>query len=346
VALTLYSRLSVRGEIMVIYSDGYLEDHAFDSVYIWANKALDIDRQLPEAYYIRGAYYWETGNREKAEKDCQTAIRLNPSYWEAYLGLGNMYTGTDYIKVLQYYQKAASLVRGPELSYILTVIIQTYMLTGMVEQERSITEEYVDLTQDSLIYYVANGIFNENPVDQHYWLSRAYAYDSTNPLVLSYFAESCITIGDFEEGLKYYKESLDIYNALHRISHNRLHRIGYAFELAGYPEEADYYFDRAEEICKSLIRLNRPWAQPGNSEFDLALIYAFKGEKSRAMEILKDLQHRSPTPYIAGWYMQWDPMLDGIRDDPEFQQIANDLGLKWAAECERVRQWPAENDML
>ena len=41
-----------------------------------------------------------------------------------------------------------------------------------------------------------------------------------------------------------------------------------------------------------------------------------------------------------------DPLFEGIRDEPEFQQIANDVEAKYRAEHERVRQWLEENDML
>ena len=349
VAMTFYSSLSARWKLDIIYFDGYLEEDAFDTVFFWANMAIRIDKQLPEAYYIRGNYYYETGNQGKAEQDFLNAIQLNPNYWEAYFGLGNMYTGLDYLNAFKYFKKAASLVRGPELSYVLMTIISTYGLSGVRGQTEEYLAEYVDLTQDSLFHYLVNswiGFFSGNLEDRHYWLLRAYAYDSTNPNILSLLAESYIHRGNFEKGLKYFKRSDDINLRLGRISFNRLHRIGYAFSLAGYKKEADYYFDRQEEICKSLIRLNRPSSRMGNAQFDLACIYAFRGEKTKAMEILRNLHQRSSTPYIPAWFMQWDPMLDGIRDDPEFQQIANDLGIKFQAETERVRQWLEENDMV
>jgi hypothetical protein len=41
-----------------------------------------------------------------------------------------------------------------------------------------------------------------------------------------------------------------------------------------------------------------------------------------------------------------DPFFDSIRDEPEFQQILNDVEAKYQAEHERVRQWLEENEML
>ena len=348
VALTFNSSLSFRGKFFGIFSEGSLEDNAYDKVLFWADKALQIDKQLPEAYYIRGLYYWEDGQWEKAEQDYRKAIQLNPNYWEAYTGLGDLYSATDYIKVLEYYQKAASLVRGPELTYILALIIQTYLIADVLKQEESFVTDYLNLTQDPLFYCIANSWLNwgKNPEKQLYWATRAYDHEPSDPDVLSYLAESYINVGDFEEGLKYYKQSDDLNQKLGRISYNRLQRIGYAFTLAGHKKEADDYFDRAEEIFKSIIRLNRPYAQFGTTQYDLATLYACRGEKSKAMEILRDLHQRPATPYVPAYFIQWDPMLDGIRDDPEFQQIASDLGVKFQAEHERVKKWLEENDML
>jgi hypothetical protein len=45
-------------------------------------------------------------------------------------------------------------------------------------------------------------------------------------------------------------------------------------------------------------------------------------------------------------YIRNDPLFDSIRDEPDFQQIVRDVGAKYLAEHERVRQWLEENDML
>ena len=44
--------------------------------------------------------------------------------------------------------------------------------------------------------------------------------------------------------------------------------------------------------------------------------------------------------------IQIDPLLESIRNEPEFQQIVRDVEAKYQLEHERVRQWLEENDML
>ncbi len=40
-----------------------------------------------------------------------------------------------------------------------------------------------------------------------------------------------------------------------------------------------------------------------------------------------------------------DPLIESIRDDPEFQQILRDVETKYRAEYERIRQWLQENEV-
>ena len=66
-----------------------------------------------------------------------------------------------------------------------------------------------------------------------------------------------------------------------------MHRIGYAYWQAGHFEEAEYYFDIQVETCIGLIELDRPYAQNANAYYDLAGVYAFRGEKDKAYENLE-----------------------------------------------------------
>jgi hypothetical protein len=43
---------------------------------------------------------------------------------------------------------------------------------------------------------------------------------------------------------------------------------------------------------------------------------------------------------------KYDPHLNPIRENPEFQQILKEAEDKFNAEHERVRQWLEENEML
>ena len=80
--------------------------------------------------------------------------------------------------------------------------------------------------------------------------------------------------------------------------------------------------------------------------YDLAGVYAFRGEKDKAYENLRIFNQRQ---WMNSWMVYWiknDPLFDSIRDEPEFQQIVRDVEAKYQAEHERVRKWLEEQGML
>ena len=125
-----------------------------------------------------------------------------------------------------------------------------------------------------------------------------------------------------------------------------MHRIGYAYWENGYKKEAEYYFDKQLEYCKNEIKLKRPWAQRLYPYYDLAGVYAFRGDKEKAYENLKIFNQRQRMPIWTVIFMKTDPLFNSIRNEPEFQQIVRDVEAKYQAEHERVRKWLEEQGNL
>jgi TolB-like protein len=347
-AMVAYSKLVCLGFYGPTFYDGYLERHAFDSVFYWVNQALHYDDQLDEAYLIRGKYYYETGERGKAEEDFQRAISLNPNQWEAYFAIGRM-TYFDVVKTIENYRKALTLTRGSEYQYIFYSLGTTYYFAGFSEMAQRLWEDYsTHQEMDSLTYYVLSGMVepvNDTDIAAEY-LYKAYAIDSTNPTHLFFAGERMIAAGHSIEGLKHLRRYSELCKRYGIIPHNTTHRIGYYLSLSGYQQEAAYFLDKQEEVCRRLIELDRPYAQSDIAQFDLAITYAFIGKQDKAIAQLKMIRNKPFVHLMITGFIFTDPMLDSIRNDPEFQEIANDLSIKYQAEHERIRQWLEENDML
>jgi hypothetical protein len=83
-----------------------------------------------------------------------------------------------------------------------------------------------------------------------------------------------------------------------------------------------------------------------NPYYDLAGVYAFRGEKDKAYKNLKIFNQRKTECLWMVMLIKTDPLFNNIRDEPEFQQIVRDVEAKYQAEHERVRKWLEENNML
>jgi tetratricopeptide (TPR) repeat protein len=153
----------------------------------------------------------------------------------------------------------------------------------------------------------------------------------------------------YNESLKYMKSSLekvqeDLVDQI--FFHNNSHRVAYAYWKNGYLEEAEHYFDLQLEYLLSSIEMKRPLAQSYNAYYDLAAVYAFRGDKEKALENLRIFNQRKIFPYWMAELIKRDELFDSMRDEPEFQQIVRDVEAKYQAEHERVRKWLEENNML
>jgi len=153
-------------------------------------------------------------------------------------------------------------------------------------------------------------------------------------------------LGQYEESLKYYKKYIERIEASGNINLEAMHRIGYVYWQNGYKEEAEYYFNKQLEYCYRTIELGREYGQNLNAFYDLAGIYAYKGERDKAYENLRKFNQRQWMDFFMVNFIKIDPLFDSIRDEPEFQQIVRDVEAKYQAEHERVRKWLEEQEML
>jgi hypothetical protein len=125
-----------------------------------------------------------------------------------------------------------------------------------------------------------------------------------------------------------------------------MHRIGYSYWQNGYKKEAVYYFNEQINYCNQMIDLNRLFAQRLYPYYDLAGVFAFRGEKDKAYKNLRIFNQRKAECLWMVMLIKTDPLFNSIRNEPEFQQIIRDVEAKYQAEHERVGKWLEEQDML
>jgi len=332
-----------------IFSDIYFKEEFLDSILILADIALSYDNQLAEAYTVKGRYYLEKGFTEQAVEEFDNAIKFNPNDWMAYNGKGHVYRFNDLIKTIDNFQKAASLNRGSELPGLLVEIGWAYFCAGFIGKNNYYLQKALELDDDSASYYYSLA-------SCEYWLGnfekaiefgeKAFAIGSTHTSNLNILGESYMQLGQHEESLKYFNKWVEELKALGTLPINNMHRIGYVYWLNGYKEKANHYFNEQINFCNRSNEMGRLYAKLSWTFYDLAGVYAFRGEKDKAFENLRVFNQKKQ---LAIWWVthfKLDPLFDSIRNEPEFQQIVRDVEAKYQAEHERVRKWLEENDML
>jgi len=345
--------LAYTGLARVYWSKHYWEEYFsvtfLDSVLILCDIALSFNDKLAEAYTIKGNYYQEQGAEQKALEEFDKALKINPNSWEVYYRKGLLYP-YDHVWVLENYHKAVLLNRGAELPTMLKDLAACYRNAGFPERAKNYLLEAFKLDGDSVNYY-----FNLVGIEGNYGnyknaieLSlKGYAIDSNYVNFLRNLGYYYMFFGQYEESLKYFNKYTDRLISLGTLSsaYNLMHRIGYVYWQNNYKEEAEKYFDISAEYCNKMIELGGRgwWGYHFYNYYDLAGIYAFRGEKDKAYENLRIFNQNETEPFWMVTLIKDDPLFNSIRDESEFQQIVRDVEVKYQAEHERVRKWLEEN---
>jgi TolB-like protein len=324
----------------------YFSKSFMDSVLILSDIALSLNGQLDEAYTIKGRYYYEKGLLEQAKKEFDKALCINPNSWEAYYGLGELYEYDDNLEAIKNYQKAAALNHASELPSILRKIAGGYSNSGFTDKAKNFCLEAFRQDGDSVEYLRQLGVIEGylgNSKKSLDFLERSFKIDTTNLETLYYLAQIYIDDGQFEMSLKYLKDFIVRRKALDLAYAGSInHRLAFSYWKNGYKKEAGYYFDLQLDECNSLIKSGRPWSQLYYTYYDIAGVYAFRGEKGKAYENLRIFIRKERMPLWISQLIKVDPLFDSIRNEPEFQQILKDVEAKYQAEHERVRKWLEE----
>ncbi len=329
------------------YWESYFKENYLDSCLVLANIALSFDDQLDEAYYLKGRYYHENAQNEKALDNFETALKINPNYYSAYSYKGWILTWVihDFVEGLDTYHKALALIGGDERPSLLRGLGRAYLDAGFAEKARYYYQEALTLDEDSVRYF-SNLAWLEFCVEN---FEEVMKLDKKNREMDSTYIDDfyLLSISDHsEEAYIIAKKNIEQIKKTGRIPLGTSHRIGYTFWKVGKYKEAEYYFNEQIKYSKESIKLGRNIASWKAAHYDLAATYAFLGDREKAYKYLDEFNTMNFYPLWWISLAKHDPLFDSIRNEERFQKILQNMEAKYQAEHERVRKWLEEQGML
>ena len=327
------------------WSETYLSESFLDSVLILADRALSFDDRLAAGYHYRGEYYSQKGDLETALEEYNMALKYNPNYWEAYYAVGQTvylynYDHMDFVKGLEYLHKAVSINHGTELPFLLRELGDAYAgWAGFPEKKNYYYMEAFNLDNDtsSLDSF-------KTDKEKLELLRKSYSRDSNNLWTIVRLARSYTKLGQSKESLIYTKKYENRLNERTYLFYSGRTMIGYTYWRSGYKKEAEKWFDEQKRISEESLKLGRYYSM--DAYCDLANIYVLTGEKEKAYECLKKFAKNRVFPYYRVSWIKEDPMLNSIRNEPDFQKIVKEIETKYQTEHERVRRWQEDRGEL
>ncbi|MGM0620795.1 MAG: tetratricopeptide repeat protein, partial [Bacteroidota bacterium] len=335
------------------YNTTYFDENFLDSAFYLAQRALNYDGQLEEAYLIRGKYFYEMNEDRKALRDIQKALEINPNYWEAYSVLSQIYTWRqpDFIKAIQNVQKAISLNQGNSLAELYKQLGFAFACAGLKNEAKVhfINSFNLSNTGDSLSYYLSLGTLEQYFGDYlmaEKYLDLALACDSGNVFLLRRLGGNNNLLKNYGKSLYYYQKWMQQKDSLNILDLGEAHRIALAYYKTGQQAKANEYFAQEETYCREAIEKQRDFAQSRRAYYDLAAVYAFQGKKEEAYQLLDEFIKNKMFPL---WWVNLakdDPLFEKIADEKRFNELLVQMEKKYLAEHERVKKWKEENDLF
>jgi TolB-like protein/AraC-like DNA-binding protein len=330
------------------YSSTFFTEHFLDSVLILANRALIYDNQCAEAYYFRGARYYNIAKPAEALKEIDKTIKYNPNDWRAYNLRSQIYwVGLDdLVEAIKNKHEAVKRNHGKALPTLLSELGLTYIYAGFVDKGKQYIQQGLELSGDSVMYLTCMGWMEfsmENFENAYQFEKEIYRIDSTLVFNLGMYFKLKDRV---DEGYIFDLQNADRLKKAGEIDLYSSKSIGYYLWQKGKIKEAKRYFNQQIKIDEESIELGRWNAIQRGAHYDIAAVYAVLGNKEKAYQYLDEFNKKRAYPLCWVTQFKHDPLFDCIRQEPRFQKICRNVEAKYQAEHERVGKWLGEQGML
>jgi serine/threonine-protein kinase len=310
--------------------------------------------------YLKGVFHYNKRTKEDLEKGVdyfQQAIKLDPQFALAYVGISQTYstmTSYSYISARDGFSQAKSAAkkaleidpaladghaalafalaaydwnwieaerefkRALELNPNVAFIHYEYGLVYLIPTKR--TDEGIQEIKRALELEPLSIPMNANLAGAYMYArqsdaaleqaKKTFDLDPSHVTARIWLANIYLSRGMYSEALAIVEESLKT----HPSDLSALQDAGYAYAKSGRRSDAEAELGKLRELQKT----------ESVDAYNFAIIYVGLGDKERAFaELEKNFEERGF--YLP--YLQVDPLMDPLRDDPRFTSLVKRVGL-------------------
>ncbi len=329
--------------------ENQVEKEYADSINRYADKALLLDSQLPQSLIAKALFYMHNGEYELAVSYFEKALEYNPNYDLVFAFLVDLYVNhlPNTEKYLEYALKGLQLDIGSydsvTQSFSYLHISNAFAQSGFVKE----AEKYID---KSLAYYPQNLYSeyvkafilyakNKDLFETKRLLIDALKKDTTRLDIIQEVGKICYYMRDFESAYFYYRRFIDVREALKLdIYPGENAKIAIVLSEMGRVEESEKYFNAFRVYAEKDKSIYKP--------LSLAAYYSYMGDTDRAIENLRVFSEQDNYHYWILLFLEIDPLVDNIKNLPEFQNILNEIETKFRNYHEQIRSSLEEEELI
>jgi len=315
----------------------------------YADKALLLDSKLPQSLIAKALFYMNSRENEMAVPYLEKALEYNPNSALVINILSDFYAriipNTE--KYLEYELKGIRLDIAAHdsatASFIYLHVSNALVQSGFVKE----AELYIN---KSLAYYPGNlySVYvkayilyasNKDLEQLKKSLIAALQKDTSRLDIMQEVGKAYYFKGEYDSAYTYYKNFTDIRNALNMdIYRSEDAKIAVVLSKIGLSEESKIYLSKFKEYAdydKSIYK-----------DLSLAAYYSYKGDTEKAIEHLRLFSQQENYHYWIILFLEIDPLVDNIKDLPEFRKILNDIKIKFGKYHEGIRESLEDKGLL
>jgi TolB-like protein/Tfp pilus assembly protein PilF len=320
-----------------------------DSIDFYADLALLHDPQLPQSLIAKAFFYMNLGEHEMAVPFLEKALEYNPNSALVIRTLSDFYANyyPDSEKYLEYALKGIQIniaaYDSTEASYLYLHLSNAFVQSGFVDQALIYINKSLDYNPDNIFsHYVKPYILYADDQDLMALRDRllnVLSRDSTRLDVLQELGKVYYYLRDYRSSYIYYKKYMDIANEYNiQLYPGEDAKIALVLSKLGMNREADSMFSNFKQ-----------WADNNTSIYkhlSLAVYHAFYGNSEKALKNLRLFSQEENFHYWILLFLNMDPLVDNIKDIPEFTKIMKDIERQFWERHENIRKSLKEEELI
>ena len=306
----------------------------------YADKALLYDSKSPQSLLSKAVYYMNIEEYEMAVPYLEKALEYNPN--EAFIinALSDFYVQykPDTEKYLEYALKGVQLDIAANdsvtASFIYLHLSNAFVQSGFVAEAEKYINKSLQYSPDNLyaeylkayVLYAKNKEFKETKD----LLIAAYNKDLSRLDILQEIGKIYYYMRDYKNSFTYYSKFMEIKEAQHlSIYPSEYGKISIVYDEMGFKPEAESYFSKYFEYASEDESLYK--------HLSLAMYYAHIDDTKKALEELKLFSEEDNYHYWTILFVEIDPLVDNIKDMPEFIQLTKKIKTKFWKKHEQIK---------
>ena len=336
--------------IAYYFLDEYQAEKKYsDQINNYADKALLFDSQLPQSLIAKALFYMNNEEYALAVPYLEKALEYNPNYDLVFVFLVDLYVNhlPDTEKYLEYALRGIKIdiaaYDSITASFIYLHISNAFIQSGFITE----AEKYINM---SLEYHPGN-LYSEyvkafilyarsrNLQQTKDLLIEALNKDTTRFDIMQEIGKICYYMRDYESAYHYYNKFIEIKEALNLdIYRSENAKIGVVLSEMGLIEESEKYFKEYKDYAENDPSIYR--------HLSLAAYYSYQSDTEKAIEHFELFTEQENYHYWIILFLKIDPLIDNIKDHPEFKKIFSNIETKFWNYHKQIKASLGEKDLL